>query len=249
MSCCFQAPRQWCWCFRPPILRFLVIFFFTPPTDQKPGNLFDAKRTKRGWSNPYGFFSGFLTILLLRISVYLSFVLFCSFFVDEINWNRNCSKSLYIPFGDSRARIKKWKTRWFIDRKDKGVELELVTALLFTSALSNGPEKQKEKRLWTDYLRLDIKHLLRWHLSPLPAVHGVDSRCWCQFRDALYVAGTCFTRTFPQSATESSATLSTVREMMYFTKTKRSYFRFALPPYPERPLQDRFKRTRTHGPK
>ena len=73
-------------------------FFFTPPTDQKPGNLFDTKRTKRGWSKPYGFFLGFLTILLLRISVYLSFVLFCSFFVGEINWNRNCSKSLYIPF-------------------------------------------------------------------------------------------------------------------------------------------------------
>ena len=33
MSCCFQSPRQWCWCFRPPVLRFLVIFFFTPPTD------------------------------------------------------------------------------------------------------------------------------------------------------------------------------------------------------------------------
>ena len=27
MSCCFQSPRQLCWCFRPPVLRFLVIFF------------------------------------------------------------------------------------------------------------------------------------------------------------------------------------------------------------------------------
>ena len=33
-----------------------------------------------------------------------------------------------------------------------------------------------------------------WNLSPLP-VHGVESRCWCQLRDALYVAQTCFTRT------------------------------------------------------
>ena len=48
------------------------------PTDPKPGNLFDAKRTKRGLPNPYGFFLGFLTTLLLRISVYLSFSLFCS---------------------------------------------------------------------------------------------------------------------------------------------------------------------------
>ena len=36
-----------------------------------------------------------------------------------------------------------------------------------------------------------------WNLSPLP-VHGVKSRCWRQLRDALYVAGTCLTRTFPQ---------------------------------------------------
>ena len=125
-------------------------FFFTPPTDQKPGNLFDAKRTKRGWSNPYGFFSGFLTILLLRISVYLSFVLFCSFFFGEITETETFQRHLYIPFGDSRARIKKWKTRWFIDRKGSGVGLGLVTALRFTRELSNGPEKLKEKRLWTD---------------------------------------------------------------------------------------------------
>ena len=90
MSCCFQAPRQWCWCFRPPVLRFLLIFFSPHrPTHPKPGNLFDAKRTKRGWPKPYGFFLGFLTTLLPRISVYLSFALFCSFFVGEINWNWN----------------------------------------------------------------------------------------------------------------------------------------------------------------
>ena len=32
----------------------------------------------------------------------------------------------------------------------------------------------------------------------LIASHGVESRCWCQLGDALYVAETCFTRTFPQ---------------------------------------------------
>ena len=78
------------------------------------------------------------------------------------------------PFEDSRARVRKWKTQWFIDRKG-----------------------QKEKWQWTGYSRLDIEHLLWWDLSPLP-VHGVDSRCWWQFRDAVYVTGTCFTRTFPQ---------------------------------------------------
>ena len=57
-------------------------FFFTPPTDPKPGNSFDAKRIKRGWPKPYGFFLGFINTLLRRISVILSFALFffCCFF-------------------------------------------------------------------------------------------------------------------------------------------------------------------------
>ena len=41
---------------------------------------------------------------------------------------------------------KKWKGRGFIDRNGTGVGLGLVTSLRFTRALSNGPEKQKEKR-------------------------------------------------------------------------------------------------------
>ena len=149
MSCCFQSPRQWCWCFRPPVLRFLVIFFSPHwPTHPNPGNLFDAKRTKRGWPKPYGFFLGFT--LLLRISVYFCFVLF--FFVGKIN--RNCTKTLNIPFGGSRTRIKKWKTRWFIDRKGNGVGLRLVTALGFTRALSNGPDLQNAAdRLFTSRQR------------------------------------------------------------------------------------------------
>ena len=43
------------------------------------------------------------------------------------------------------------------------------------------------------------------------------------------------------TATEFAAILSTAREMMFFTKTKRSYFRFAPPNYPRKsakwPLQ------------
>ena len=58
---------------------FFFFFFFTPPTDPKPGNSFDAKRIKRGWPKPYGFFLGFINTLLRRISVILSFALF--FFV------------------------------------------------------------------------------------------------------------------------------------------------------------------------
>ena len=70
MMLMFQAPYSQISCY---------FFSFTSPTVPKPGNLFDAKETKRGWPKPCGFFLGFLTTLLLRISVYLSFVLFCSF--------------------------------------------------------------------------------------------------------------------------------------------------------------------------
>ena len=51
------------------------------------------------------------------------------------------------------------------------------------------------------------------------------------------------------TAMEYAATLSTVWEIMYFTKTKRSYFRFAPPPTPESPRQDRFKVLPTPRPK
>ena len=53
-------------------------FFFTPPTDPKPGNSFDAKRIKRGWPNPYGFFLGFINTLLLH--AYFCNLVFCFVF-------------------------------------------------------------------------------------------------------------------------------------------------------------------------
>ena len=124
--------------------------------------------------------------------------------------------------------------------------LGLVTAPWFTSALSNGPKIQNEKWLWTDYSRLNIKHLLRWDLSPLP-VHGADSRCWRQFRDALHVAGTCFKRTFPQLRRPPSPCQPC--EKWCTSQKKRSYFQFAPPPTPESPRQDRFKVLPTPGPK
>ena len=183
-------------------------------------------------------------------SAYFCILVFCFVLFFFCRWNNwNCSKTLYIPFGDSRARIKKWKTRWFIDRKGNGVGLGLVTALRFTRTLSNGPEIQNEKWLWTDYSRLDIKHLLRWDLSPLPA-HGAEARCWRQFRFVkpcmlpVHVSQEPF-----HSYGVRRRTLSTVWEIMYFTKTKRNYFRFAPPPTPESPRQDRFKVLPTPRPK
>ena len=73
-----------------------------------------------------------------------------------------------------------------------------------------------------------------------------DTRIFSRARSALYVAGTSYKHL--STATESAAILSTVREMMYFTKTKRSYFRFAPPTTPESPGHDRFKQLPTLWP-
>ena len=139
------------------------------------------------------------------------------------------------------------KTRWFIDRKGNWVGLGLVTALRFPRALSNGPDIQNEKWLRTDYSRLDIKHLLRWDLSPLP-VHGVDSRCRRQFRDALHVAGTCFKRAFPQLWSPPSPCQPCEK---WCTSQKQQEVVFGLPRSlpPKSPRQDRFKVLPTPGPK
>ena len=161
MSCCFQSPRQWCRCFRPSLLRFLVIFFH--PTDRPTQNqeTYSTLNERKGddlslmvsfWASPPHCFCVFLYTCLL-----LCFVLF----VGKINWN--CTKTINIPFGGSRTRMKKkWK---------------MTADRLFTS-----------------------KHQASFEMglmSPLP-VHGVDSRCWRQFRDALHIAETCFKRAFLQ---------------------------------------------------
>ena len=57
----------------------------------------------------------------------------------------------------------------------------------------------------------------------LTSISGCPVCCWDMFQKDL------------STDTESAVTLSTVREMMYFTKTKRSYFPFAPPPTPESP--------------
>ena len=93
-------------------------------------------------------------------------------------------------------------------------------------------EKQKDKRLWTDYSRLDIMHHLRYdgtYRLSWSWVKVLMSVRWCPVccRDMFHKD--------LSTATESAAILSTAREMMYFTKTnlKRSYFRFASPPTPK----------------
>ena len=77
--------------------------------------------------------------------------------------------------------------------------LGLVTALGFTRTLSNG-RKQNEKRRWTYHSHLDIKYHLWWNLSP-PPVQGSELSQGGDVNyvmPCLFVAGTCFTRTFLQ---------------------------------------------------
>ena len=165
MSCCFQAPRQWCWCFRPPIPRFLVIFFSPHrPTHPKPGNLFDAKRTKRGWPKPYGLFM-FLFLLLF---------FFCRWNKLKLTLFKDPLYSLW-RFSSAHKKVKSARIYW-PQRQWGGFRARYCASV--HSCAVKWSRKTKGKT-WTDYSRLDIKHLLRWELSSLP-VHGVDSRCWRQ---------------------------------------------------------------------
>ena len=81
MSCCFQAPRQWCWCFRSPVLRFLVIFFHPTDRPTQSQETYSTLNERKGddlslmvsfWASPPHCFCVFLYTCLL-----LCFVLFC----------------------------------------------------------------------------------------------------------------------------------------------------------------------------
>ena len=104
MSCCFQAPRQWCWCFRPPVLRFLVIFFHPTDRPTQSQETYSTLNERKGddlslmvsFGLPHHIASAYFCILVF------CFVLF--FFCRWNNWNWNCSNTLYIPFGDSRGK-------------------------------------------------------------------------------------------------------------------------------------------------
>ena len=71
----------------------------------------------------------------------------------------------------------------------------------------------------------------------LTGLHGIESRCWRQLRDDLYVAGTCFTRTFPQL--RSSPPSCQPREK-WCTLQKQTWGEviFDLPRHPPRKVRD-----------
>ena len=163
VSCCFQAPRQLCWCLRPPVLRFLVIFFH--PTDRPTRNqetystLNERKRDDLSlmvsfWaSSPHCFCVFLYTFLLLFL------VLFC-------RWNK---LKLYRDPQYSLCRFSNAHKE-----NEKCDDLLAARAMGWVRARYCAPVhscavkwSRTTKWLWTDYSRLDIKHLLRWDLSCL----------------------------------------------------------------------------------
>ena len=86
-------------------------------------------------------------------------------------------------------------------------------------------QKQKDKRLWTDYSRLDIKHHLRYDGTYRLSLFMALSQGVVNYMMPCMLPGHVSQGPFYSYGVRSL--LSTAREMMYFTKTKRSYFRFA----------------------
>ena len=85
-----------------------------PTFSTKSGNLYEAKRTKRGWvSLMVSFWASSPHCFCVFLHNYLSFGLFCSFF---LRWNKLKLKPSIFPL-EIIDRVKKWKTRWFIDLK------------------------------------------------------------------------------------------------------------------------------------
>ena len=169
------------------------------------------------------------------------------FLVGKINWNWNCTKTLYIPSGDSRTRIKKMKNAliYWLQGQWGGVKARYC-APVHSCAVKwsrNTKGKMTVDRLFTSRHQAPFKMEL------------IASPCsWSWFKVLMSISWypVCCRDMFQKdvsTASESAVTLSTVWEMMYFTKTKRSYFRFAPPPTPESPRQDRFKVLPTPGPK
>ena len=246
MSCCFQAPRQWCWCFRPPILRFLVIFLVSPHRPTQNQETYSTLNEQKG--DDLSLIVSFWASLPHCSYVFLyTCLLFCFvlFFVGEINWN--CSKTLYIRFVDSRARIKKMKSSMIYWRQG---QLGGVRARYCAAVHSCAVKCSRETKGKTSVERLfNSRHQASFKMG---LIASPCSWSWFKVLTSISWCPVCCRHMFQKglsTAMESAVTLSTVREMMYFTKTKRSYLRFSPHPTPESPRQDRFKVLPITGPK
>ena len=95
--------------------------------------------------------------------------------------------------------------------------------------------------------RHQISLLMKLISSPCPRIR-IESRCSRQLRvPCLFVAGTCFTRTFPQLRSAPSSCQPRETDDV-LCKNKDKLFRFAPPSTPEIPLQECFKQLPTLWP-
>ena len=216
-----------CFCF--------LFLFFIPPSDPKSGKSIDAKRIKRGWSKPYGFFLGFVTSSLLCISVFLFFVLFCFvfFFSSEINWNWNLfADPLYLIsfLRCTSAHIKIKSVRIYWPRGQWGGVRVRYCASVHSRAVKQSKTKGKTSVDILFTSRHQISLLMKLISSPCPRIR-IESRCWRQLRvPCLFVAGTCFTRTFPQlRSAPSSCQPRETDDVLY--KNKDKLFSICSAPY------------------
>ena len=117
------------------------------------------------------------------------FVLF--FFVGKINWN--CTKTLNIPFGGSRTRIKKMKNAMiYWPQGQWGGVRARYCAPVHSYAVKwsrNTKWKMTVDRLFTSRHQASFK---------MGVIVSSCSWSWFKVLTSMYVAWTCFTRIFPQ---------------------------------------------------
>ena len=197
-----------CFCF--------LFLFFIPPSDPKSGKSIDAKRIKRGWSKPYGFFLGFVTSSLLCISVFLFFVLFCfCFFVfsSEINWNWNLfADPLYLIsfLRCTSAHIKIKSVRIYWPRGQWGGVRVRYCASVHSRAVKQSKTKGKTSVDILFTFRHQISLLMKLISSPCPRIR-IESR----LTSTTCVLPVCCRDMFHKdfsTATECAVILSTARD-------------------------------------
>ena len=181
-------------------------------------------------------------------SAYFCILVFCFvlfFFCRWNNWNWNCSNTLYIPFGDSREKKMKSAMIYWPQGQWGGVRARYCAPVHSCAVKWSRYTKWKmtADRLFTSRHQASFK---------MGLIASPCSWSWFKVLTLISWCPACCQDMFQKGlskGTESAVTLSTVREMMYFTKTKRSYLRFAPHLTPESPRQDRFKVLPITGPK
>ena len=219
MSCCFQAPRQWCWCFRPPILRYpVIIFFFSPHPPTQNRETYSMLNEQKGenlilmvsvWASAPHFFCVFLYTCLL-----FCFVLF--FFFRWNNWNWNFSKTpLYSLWRFSSAHKKMKNTMiYWLQGQWGGVRARYCAPVHSWAVKWSRYTKWKmtADRLFTSRHQASFKMGLIASPCSWSWFKVLTSISWCPVccRDMFYKD--------LSTATGSAATLSAVREIMYKEK-------------------------------